>query len=497
MTPHQAHEDRGPPSLDSADVGRMAASGALLLTLRGFGVRGLAFLGNAVLARLLVPHDFGILAFGLAIVAFGGFLVDSGLGAVLIRNDELPDRATLSSVLGFQLVAMLTVTAVVLTLGLITGRILTIAAVMTSGLSVVALRVPSTIVLERNLKYGLLALIDIADTVSFTVLSIGLVLTGLGVWGVAIAIATQGFLGTAIILLYGPMRRLWPTLHFSRIRRLLSFGVQYQATGLINLLRDEGTSLGVAAISGLGTLGIIALGGRLMLAVALVLDSLSRVSYPAMAQLRRLGSDPRGPLDTVSRYTGVVASGIIVAVAGVLPGSVTAVFGAKWHDVLVVLPGMLGGLLVVGPVTVACAGYLYAEGHASVVLKSAVAHTIAAWATISLLPVWGLPVISYGSFAVCVLEAVILGHATRRWSSWNVGRALARTWTIAGAVAAVAWITASSLPVSLIFSILTGVCAEVLLISGLLVFERPTVNGVISLVWARLPRSGRLRSRAA
>ncbi len=480
-----------------SDVTRRATSGALVLVLRGLATRGVGFVSNAVLARLLLPRDFGVIAFGLTIMTFGSFLVDSGIGAALIRGDNEPDTETLSTVLGFELFVTVTLACAFLALGVLFGRVVTIGAVMTCGLSVTALRVPATVLLERRLEYGLLALADVSDTMSFSLISISLVVAGFGVWGIAIATATQGLVGTSLLLLRGPWRLRAPTLRFARIRRLLAFGIQYQAVGLLGLIRDEGTNIGVVIVSSFGTLGILTLAERLVLPLTLLFDSLWRVSYPAMAELRRLGSDQGAPLDKMGRYSGVGAAVIVVGAASVVPTLLPAVFGAKWRDVLVVLPGMLAGLLVVGPVSIPCGGYLYSEGRAGTVLRSAVAHTSLAWAALPLLPIFGLPVISYASFAVCAVEAGILGRATFQLSGWNAGRALARIWLAGGIAGISGWAAASTVGHSVLADVAIFGLAEMMVLAALVVLERPTVFGFASLLRTRLRQFTAQRGQVA
>jgi len=69
------------PEFDSAEVRERAAVGVGYMTFQGAAIGSLAFLGNVVLARLLVPEDFGVLAFGLALMFFATAIADGGVAA--------------------------------------------------------------------------------------------------------------------------------------------------------------------------------------------------------------------------------------------------------------------------------------------------------------------------------------------------------------------------------------------------------------------------------
>ena len=61
------------------------------------GVKGISFIVQILIARLLIPEDFGLIAMIAVFIAFGDLLVDSGLGQSLIRTKN-PQQADYSTV---------------------------------------------------------------------------------------------------------------------------------------------------------------------------------------------------------------------------------------------------------------------------------------------------------------------------------------------------------------------------------------------------------------
>ena len=74
----------------SAERVTQAGAAGLLLGARGALILVLGVGANIVLAGLLVPRDFGVVAFGAVLIVLGGYLADGGLGAALIRRPEPP-----------------------------------------------------------------------------------------------------------------------------------------------------------------------------------------------------------------------------------------------------------------------------------------------------------------------------------------------------------------------------------------------------------------------
>lgn len=115
--------------MSTRDVRRRAVIGAVVDALRATAVRLIAVLGTLVTARLLTPYDFGLVAFGTTVLAFGDFLDDGGVGVALIRRPEHPTRSELKALVAFQfgidLILVVSVGLVMLPFGMI-GQVTTV-----------------------------------------------------------------------------------------------------------------------------------------------------------------------------------------------------------------------------------------------------------------------------------------------------------------------------------------------------------------------------------
>ena len=90
-------------TLASSEVRHRAVRGGIALIGRGTALRALGLLTNLVLARILVPQEFGELAIGLTVVALASLFVTGGLGSALVRRSTPPRRSELQGVLAVQL----------------------------------------------------------------------------------------------------------------------------------------------------------------------------------------------------------------------------------------------------------------------------------------------------------------------------------------------------------------------------------------------------------
>jgi O-antigen/teichoic acid export membrane protein len=407
--------------LSVGEVRRRATAGAFLLSLRGLGIRLIALAANLVIARLLAPADVGLVAIGATLVTFGDFIATAGMGASLIRHPRPPEPADLRSVVGFQFLVTGTLAVAVAVIAAPLGLGGQLAAVMVASLPLFAFRTPGVVMLERELRYGPLVVVELLDALVYAAWAVTTVALGWGVWGLATAVIARAVIGTVVLIRLSPVGVVAPSLDFGRLRPILGFGARFQAVGVVNLVRDQGFNIAIAAIAGVTVLGLWTLAYRVLQTLLLVFQGLWRVSYPAMARLMEAGENPR-PI--IERGVGIVAlgSGLFLApLAASGPALIPAALGARWADAADILPAACLGLMIVGPVSVSVAGYLYAEGDAGTPLRGALLHTAAqyvvAFALLPSLRGWAL---GLAGLAAGIVEAVVLGRAASRSSGARV-----------------------------------------------------------------------------
>jgi O-antigen/teichoic acid export membrane protein len=430
-------------ALEAPEIKRRAVGGAVLVGLRGVGIQALAFGANIVLARLLAPHAFGLVAIGNTIVTFGDLMATQGAATTLIRNPTTPQLADLRAVAGFQLAVTGLITAGTVAIALQFGMAGRLAAVMSLALPLLSLRSPPAVMLERSLAYRKLVAVEITENVVYYAWAIGTVVAGFGVWGLATGVLVRIVAGTVVINSIGPVGWLRPSWAWSRLRPVLGFGVRLQATVGLNFARDQLINVAIAAETTIATVGLWSLAYRALSIPMLLFDALWRVAYPAITRLMAIGENTR---TIVERSMGMVATAgtaPLCALAAAAPAFIPGVFGARWSGAADVLPAACLGLIIVGPISVSSGGFLGAHGDAKTILKGAFLHTIAQFAVaMPLLPFLHLWGVGLGILAACLVEAVVLGRRSQELTGARVVRSITGP-VAAGVIAGVGgWIFA-------------------------------------------------------
>jgi O-antigen/teichoic acid export membrane protein len=482
-----ASERESSGGLSRDELRHRASAGVSIIASRGVTILLIGFGGNVVVAHLLTPHDFGVIAIGMSVVLFTSMLADGGLGAALIRRVERPATEEYEALMGLQLTVTCALTLAAGAIGPLFGRVGLVTAVMVSSMPLVALQFPGRIDFERSLTYRPLAFIEIAQVVSYQTASIGLVLAGLGVWGLAVATVLMRAVAAAVMCSVSPLGLVRPRFSWRRIRPLIGFGLRFQAVSAIWLVRDQGLNASVAAIASVSTLGLWSLARRLMEVPLLIFQSLSRVSFPTMSQLLA-ANEEAAPLIRRAASMAVIGSGLVlVAFAGSAPGLIPGVFGAKWGGATGAIPFACLGLAIGGSVTIATQGYLYAVGDASAVLWSSLWQTVSWFAvTLTLLPVIGVAAVGLGWLVSAVVEAAVLIRATRRWTEPHVIRPLIVPILVGTVAASLGWVISKLGGADFASGVLGGSCALACFVLALLLLQRARALETLRFILASL-----------
>ena len=444
----------------ATELRRKALSAVALVAGRNIIIKVVALLGNVVFARLLSPSNFGTVAFGLTVLLFVQLLSDGGLGVGLIRRPEEPHLEDLRVLLGFQLLLTTILAVGVAVAAAPFGRIGLVTAVMMPALPLLAFRAPSSIVFERSLNYGPLVRVEIVEEVSYYVWGIVTIALGAGVWGLATASVVKALVGTLVMLSVSPVARLVPSYSWQRLKPMLGFGIKFQAVGLVNIGGLQLLNFGIAGIGGLAVLGLWTVAWRLAQIPYLLFSALWRVSYPATAQLLSAGESARKMIERGLGLAAVATGAILAPATGSVSPLIPTVFGHRWAPVADVLPVAFFALQASGPVSVATAGYLYAVGDTSTVLRSAIVTSVV-WllVTLPLLPYLGLIAVGVGWMVGALVEIPILSAPVRRRTGASCLRPILAPWIAASVAGASGWFVSRAVSHGLVAALLGGAVA--------------------------------------
>lgn len=325
----------------------MASS--LSKALHGIGWGGLSTVVNvlfqlvfmAVMARLLDPVHFGLIAIANVMLRFLTYFAQLGVGPALIQKPELMDgdvRAALSMSLGIS--ALCTVIAIIaapfiadyFAMPMLEPVIQALSVnFLLGGLSAVSLSL-----LRREMRFKHIAIIESSSYVlGYGLVGIILAYLGFGVWALVGAVLSQSTLSALLAYLFSRHDFGWRH-HKQQRAHFFKFGARYSLIGFIEFLSGSLDSLIVGKFFGTSAAGIY---GRASLLTQLPVQQpaniITRALFPVISRLgdqRQIASLQVSVL-VLGSYALAVSLGIIAAA----PDIVTVLLGDKWLEAIPVV----------------------------------------------------------------------------------------------------------------------------------------------------------------
>ncbi len=325
----------------SGPLAARAAQGVAWVAGARLGSQVVQFLASLVLARLIDPSAYGLVAIVWTFTGFAFLFSDLGLGSSLVQSPRITEGET-STAFYINAVAGLVLTGIVVLLRVPLAnlfgqpRLAGLLALASVGFTIAISTVP-TALLERQMKFGLVAAIDIGSSTLGFLISIACAVAGLGAYSLVIGpLAATGMTSIASLV----AARWLPRARFSRAsaRRLFSFGGHLTGFNLINYWSRNADNLLLGRFAGPTELGFYNRAYMLMLMpINQVNGVLGRVLLPVFSSLQDDRERLRRGVLRVCRTSGVLVFPILFGLAGCAHNFVLVAFGPRWSGVVTLL----------------------------------------------------------------------------------------------------------------------------------------------------------------
>jgi O-antigen/teichoic acid export membrane protein len=469
--------------LGESSARRRASAGIFYVFSSGSALLVLGFVGNLVLARLLSPRDFGLVALGVTVITISQTLSDGGLAAALIRKEDPPSRKELRSITGLQLVITTVIAALSIVIALQFGQAGAVAAVMIASLPLSALQTAGRVILLRRLAFGTISVIDASAMIAYYGWSLPAAFAGTGAWSMATGTVVRSLVATGLVLVLSHTRILPSFRHFRQLGPLIRFGIPFQLTWIVQASREQLLNVGAAALGGVTLLGEWSLANRVMQMPQLVFNSVTQVAYPAMSRVLTDRGDARAVLERGSRMAAIIGALTLAPFAAPMPTFVPLVFGSQWRDAGIVIPFVCLGLGILGPVYVTAAGYLNAVNRPTDALRSvAVPTAVMVPVAISLMPRLGIVALGVSWVVNGIVEAVMFARHTARECSARLLRQVATPVVVGTMAGSVGIVIGEAGGVRLLSSAAASAATLLLSLIGLLIACRPDLVAAFGML---------------
>ncbi len=376
-----------------------AIKGIVWSAFQSWGNRLISFVIFILLARLLDPKVFGLVALASVFIAFVEILVQQGFGLAIVQFLDLDNKhldtafwinvtigivMTLVGIFGAEIVAAFfkepTLTPVVrwLSLSFIVGSL--------SGVQQAILR--------RELRFKILAICSTLANIMGGVVGVILAFLGHGVWSLIFKTLLAGILNTFILWFICDWR---PGFEVSRIhfKELYSFSLSVLGSNILDFFSRNMDDLLIGYFLGPVALGYYSVSYRLLRMMNRMLaGTINRVALPTFSKLQKERDRLRHFFYNAVQLTSFIAFPAFIGIGAVAPEFVRGFFGEQWTQSIPVMQVLvLIGLLQ--SISLYNGTVMVAMGKPSWQLGIKVLNTMANVIVFTLVVRWGIVAVAF------------------------------------------------------------------------------------------------------
>lgn len=416
-----------------SDLGRRAVSSTVILFIRRIILQIITTGFSIFIARILLPSDYGyflILMFPLNAIIL---IIDFGLSPALIQQQDKPSDKQIWNV--FTITFFTSILCAIL-LWVVSPTIIKIFDIaqpqnQINNLRLLAFSLPLVIpgnishaLLERNLKYSSVTLAEIFSNLIGKSVSVILILKGMGVSGLVIGELVTRITGSLSYYLLFPWR-LMISFKLNSISRLLTFGLPYQVSTLVNLSNVAlvpfyiGTHPGPGGWSGSQAVGFITFAGGLAAFIRLISENIGYLVFPVISRAQNNISRVRLSVERSLEISSVTTFALFVVIFPLAREITVLVYTAKW---LPAMPSLLTlsiqSLLIT--IELVLMNAILALGISTSYLNIKIILTVLQWGlTIPIVSLLGFNGYSLSTVFVSIISIFLHLHVLRKKISFN------------------------------------------------------------------------------
>jgi len=273
------------------DLGGRSVRGAVVTMLGQAGNFVVQLAGTALLARLLVPEDFGLFGKTIALTGFITVIRDGGLSLPTIQraritHEQISNLFWLKLLLGVLAATLMAALSPVMAWFYHDPRVLGIGLALAGASIVSSLGVQHAALMQRQMRFGAIALIGTIGMVAGFASAIVGASRGAGVWALAIQQYASGI--TIALLMFASLR--WrPDLprRGTGVRPMIRIGAHQTGFGVLNFATRNVDNVLIGRFVSDAALGFYTQAYRLLLLPIQQINSpISGVVVPALSRLQ-------------------------------------------------------------------------------------------------------------------------------------------------------------------------------------------------------------------
>ena len=385
---------------------------------------------SIIVARELMPEDFGVMAIMTFFTSVALAIVDSGFSQALIRK-ESPSDSDYRTVLYFNLAMSVVLYGVLVAVAYPVAMlydapvIWTIAPVLFLVLPINALCVVQTVMFTREFRFALLSKVVFVASLVSGVVAVVMAVMGWGIW----ALVAQRLLMMGIKALAFWSIRRWRSdapLSLASLRAMAPFSLRLLATDLIASVYNNVAQLFIGKIHNTSMLGYYSQAQKLKdLPVISTVQAVQGVTFPALSQIKDDDTKFSAGYLRISEMLAFVVFPLMLGMVAVAEDMFLLLLGDKWMPTVPYFEILaLSGLFY--PLGVVSYNVLKSRSDGAVIVRLEIVKRIIQTLILAVTIPMGVTAVAWGVTAMAAVEWLLNTATAMRYLSCDFGALLRR-----------------------------------------------------------------------
>ncbi len=319
----------------SESLKNKTVKGTVWSSLDAFLGQGITFLVGLVLARLLSPEEYGLIAIITIFISVFNSIVDSGFSNALIRKQDATEADYNTVFYTNRAISAVLSTALFFGAPRIADffsrpQLTPLTKAMSSVVIINAFAIVQNIRLTKNIDFKTKTKVSLIASLTSGVIGIAMAFGGFGVWSLVAQQISKQLLNSVFLWFF---IRWMPKLLFSwkSFKEMFDFGWKLLVSGLINTIWTEIYQVIIGKFYQPQTLGQYTRAQQFSSIFSSNLTSIiQRVSYPVLSQLQDDKERLKSGYKRIIKITMLVSFVLMLGLAAIAKPMILVLIGDKW-----------------------------------------------------------------------------------------------------------------------------------------------------------------------
>ncbi|NJN10971.1 MAG: MOP flippase family protein [Richelia sp. RM2_1_2] len=314
-----------------------AFQGVIWSVIESWGSRIISVSIFFLLARLLDPKAFGIVALASVFIDFVQLFIDQGFSQAIIQRENL-EQEHLNSAFWINLGIGLLLTILTLSFadfianGFNEPALTPVIRWLSVGFLLSSLSKVQEAILQRELNFKALASRSLFASVISGIVGVTMAFMGWGVWSLVSKLLIFAIIQTILVWWVSDWR---PTFKVSlaHFKDIFSFAINILGWRIFNFLNRRSDDFLIGYFLGTTALGYYNIAYRLLIMITELLVGVSqRVAMPAFSRLQAEPQRLRNAFYKVTQFTSLISFPIFLGIAALAPQLIRLSLGEAWNQ---------------------------------------------------------------------------------------------------------------------------------------------------------------------